>query len=168
RFWNEDVCLAFLEEYRPQIVVEIGGYDGGLAAAVLPQTPFVDGWLNMDLLDLPQVCEDPRYVQMVLKENVWSKQIGAHALILSQTIEHFSEAKLRQLLSNLNVKAIYVDTPLPATSSSSWYGTETAHILPLSMMKLDALFLEHDYRVDHASSDSRYGFESQVRWYTRS
>lgn len=164
-FWNAPDCAAFLERYQPERVVELGGHDGGLAAAVLPGAPFVSEWLNFELVDCDQTCADYRYSFVVLGD--WLTEVKADALVLSHVLEHLSEFQARRLIAGVDARAIYVDAPLLESQRSEWRGTMTAHVLPHSFTEVDALFAEHGWSVAHAAAANLHGFESRTRWYER-
>ena len=166
-FWNAEDCAAFLARYRPAQVFELGGHDGGLAAAVLPQATSVEWWLNLEIVRCEQRCDDPRYAAFVLTDWAWTYPLHCDALILSHVIEHLSEGHVRSLIRACHADAVYVDAPLQEHARSSWRGSVTAHILPHSMQELDALFAEQGFSVSHAASSNQHGFECRTRWYER-
>lgn len=164
-WWNAEDCAHFLAQYRPARVVEIGGHDGGLAAAVLPNATSVKSWTNYELVESPQVCDDPRYEVCILRDWAWSVALNADALILSHVVEHLSEARLWDLLRNLSCPAVYVDAPLHEDVRTHWAGTETAHVLPYSMQDLDSAFSHRGYLKAYANVSNARGLVSRTRWY---
>lgn len=158
-FWNANACMGFMLEFAPRNVLEIGGHDGGLAAAVLAEMPFIDSWRNLELVVSPQVCEDPRYSLEVLDDWAWTQSLGGDALVMSHFIEHISETQLERLLANLDVRCIYVDAPLLEDTPSYWGGTTTAHVLPFSFAQLDQAFGARGYHAQKCGET--------IRWYSR-
>jgi hypothetical protein len=165
-WWDAPAVTEFINKYSPLEIVEVGGHDGGLAAAVLPDAEYVLWWLNLELVHCAQVCRDVRYEFRLLQDLHGLTGIDADALILSHTVEHLSETILRELVATLNVDAVYVNAPLHEAARSSWRGTVTAHVLSWSMQELDALFIEHGYAVAHSAHAQGAG-GGLIRWYER-
>ena len=165
-FWNAADCIEFVRHFEPKNVVEVGGHDGGLAGAVLAEVPEIVSWTNLELTEATQVCTDPRY-RLVLLEDWWLGQTFGDAVVLSHVVEHLSVAKLRELVVALlpHHPDVYVDAPLPESGGVSWWGTETAHVLPFSMAALDALFVDYGWRQVHAAESVECGFPCRTRWY---
>ncbi len=163
-WWNADACAAFLAHYQPETVDEIGGWDGGLAAAVLPGSSVL-GWRNFEITDVPQVCSHRAYTFELPDDWAWSQPRKADALVLSQVIEHMSEEHVHAMFSAFDVRAIYVDTPLHPFARSDWNGSTTGHILTLSLEELDRIAAGYGYRLEHSGTDNRHGFTSYWRWY---
>lgn len=158
------------EELR---VLEIGGWTGDVAAAVLPDSPFVYDWLNVELcrgaVEHP-ATDDPRYRPVVLDDWAWNYPAGwfdtFDVLFMSHSVEHMTGADLRQLLPLLgNVQRAYVDTPLPDVGTD-WQGYSGTHICELSWPDLEALMLDHGFaltaEVENGPERSRIGFFERV------
>jgi hypothetical protein len=144
RDWNEEACWRFLSERLPAEVVELGGWDGSLAAAMLDRAPFIRWWSNYDIVAVPQVCTDRRYGLVVPDEPAWQglAPIPADALIASHVVEHLRVAEVEALVSAWAPRSIYLDTPLEARATD-WRGYEGSHVIEVGseelLARLDAL-----------------------------
>ena len=162
-FWSAPECARFLEFVQPQRVVEIGGWDGGLAEA----SYFLDRWVNLDWADVPQVCRKPGYQYVILQDFVWTWTEWGDAVVMSHVLEHMSEEHLRNLLSVMDARAIYVDAPLSEDHRIEWRGSLTAHVLDLSFREVDEVFREYGYARTFSAPSKANSFPSTVRWYER-
>ena len=128
-------CRAFLDEFRPGSVAEIGGWDGALAALMLSECDFIDEWVNYDITDVPQTCVDARYSQVVLDDWPWNTNVTADALIASHVFEHMLGSEAMMTLSTWNINHVFVDCPI-GTSAQSWDGYHGSHIIDVGSTEL--------------------------------
>ena len=145
--WNADACARFLDDRRPWTVLEIGGWDGSLAAAMLDQCAWIHAWTMYDITDVPQVCTDDRYWPVVLTCWPWHKHLRGDALVLSHVVEHMRVAQLERLIKRFSGDAVYIDAPLPDVNPS-WEGYEGTHILEVGALELASLLAVHGYAVE--------------------
>ena len=146
--WNAAACARFLDDRRPWTVIEIGGWDGTLAAAMLAQAPWVHAWTMYDITDVPQACDDPRYWPVVLTGWPWEKrELRADALILSHVVEHMRVAQFERLLARFTGDAVYVDAPLPDVNPS-WDGYPGTHIIEVGAIEVAEVLAVHGFAVD--------------------
>ena len=68
------VVDGVLGSLDPGSVLELGGWDGGLAGRALAEHPWISSWVNVDLADVPQVCQDQRYRRVLLDDWFWRRQ----------------------------------------------------------------------------------------------
>lgn len=137
RHYRERAVRNFLSVANPRSVVEFGGYDGALAAAMLPECPDIESWTNYDLVEVPQVCEDSRYSLGPLRQ--------ADALVASHSFEHITATELLDVVQGVQASSVFVDSPLPQDGAVDWRGYEGTHILPLSWHDLDTLLVAQGY-----------------------
>lgn len=167
-FWSAESCGEFLAHYKPRTVLELGGWDGGLAAAALPDAPFVTGWTNFDLVDVPQVCSDQRYTSLVLSDWAWSAELRGDAFIASHILEHLNIRHLQELLAALKCPTVFVAVPFHEGEATNWMGSETTHVLPWSRTQLDAAFEHQGFHVAHRAEIFQPGAGvTGIRWYQR-
>ena len=121
--YNELAVRMFLADCEGP-VLEIGGWKGELAAAVLPDFPGIPEWLNVEIA--PQAitesaCTDPRYSVVVPPAFIWDADIDLEpyrTLVASHVIEHLKRTDVVKLLNAIrHVDRMYVDAPLPTFPS---------------------------------------------------
>lgn len=160
-YWNAVEVERFLRHYYPECVVEIGGWDGGLANTV----PYSGTWTNLELADVPQVCAKPGYRRVVLTDWLWNRGAWGDAVVMSHVIEHMSEDHIRRLLGSFEGQPVYVDAPLEEDKWTNWKHSTTTHVLGHSFSALDVLFAEHGYQVAYKADSKVNPFPSVIRWY---
>jgi hypothetical protein len=135
RHFNGRAIGAFFGALEnPGRVVEIGGWDGALADAMLKDTPSIESWDNYEICreicDL-QKCSDPRY-------RVHHARIveppSCDTLVCSHVIEHMSEDEVTSLLDATDAAALYLDTP---ALSGDWSGSTSFHVLRWNRTELN-------------------------------
>lgn len=137
--WDLNACVGFYERLRPARIVEIGGWDGALAAEMLSRHPEIESWDNHEIVAVPQACQDSRYRRHLLDDWFWLDPPPGDALVTSHTVEHLSNEHLRDLLdASGGYRALFVATPLPDATRPRWGGYHGSHILDLSWDELDA------------------------------
>lgn len=161
-YWDAPAVSRFLDFTQADDVVELGGWDGALAQAVM--RPGMD-WLNLEVTEVPQVCTFPDFHLKVLEDWPWTWDDWGDVLIMSHVIEHMSVEHLRSLLRRCESRAVYVDAPLSEESGTNWRGSPTSHILPLSFIEVDALFFEHGFDRIHTEYTPAANVGSTIRWY---
>jgi hypothetical protein len=157
-----DFC-ATLPEYS--CVVELGGWTGDLAAAVLAQNTEIAAWTNCDIWPDGQersVCTDRRYHVQPLLDWPWKYNvIRSDAFISTHTIEHMKATHLEQLVARLDCKRVFIEAPLAEGNATnvSWTGYLGSHILEWEWGPVEDCFARYGYTVD-----VRDGW---VRWFSR-
>lgn len=128
RSFDPTAAHKFLSTRNPRQVVEIGGWDGALAAQMLELFPDIKTWVNYDITpNVPQVCDDRRYHRVVLVDWPWKCSIRGDALIASHVFEHMRMQEVVDTLSRWDVPSVYADVPI--TSPTGWSGYNGTHIL---------------------------------------
>jgi hypothetical protein len=166
--YNEPAVREFLSDCSEPIL-ELGGWKGELAAAVLPDFPAISRWLNVEIA--PQavtenVCTDPRYAVEVLPTFIWDSDLDLspyRTLIASHVIEHMKRADVVKLMRRLpTIERLYVDAPLPP-QPSAWDKGESSHIIEVGWIGLADLLASYGFRMV-GEMDGKWG---PARWFER-
>jgi hypothetical protein len=168
-YWDAEQVSAFLDWCDPVWVQELGGWDGALADAMLSERPRILTWINSEIADVPQVCDDIRYHFEVGDEWLWSDgqfSVPCDAFIASHSLEHLTEQHLTVLIAALDCDYAYVDVPLD-DSGQTWNGSTTTHVLELSLVEFDLAWARQGWAIAHAAY-SPHGVPSHVRFLERS
>lgn len=155
RSYQWDVCYAFLwaREKKTRTVVEIGGWDGGLADVMLRRFPWIESWTNYDITpDVPQVCDDPRYTVEVLDDWPWRRKVSGDAVIASHVFEHMRMYEIECLLTEWDVASVYVDCPI-SPGMTTWRGYEGSHILAVGSTEFLFRLNELGYQATYKNQD---------------
>lgn len=167
-YWDGEQVAAFLDWSMPAWVCELGGWDGQLAAAMLQHRESIVAWVNYELADVPQHCNDSAYHFNVGDGWLWGDgpySIPCDAFVASHSLEHLTEQHLTELIAALDCDYAYVDVPLDG-EGSNWNGTTTTHVLELSLHDFDTRWVDAGWTIAHAAH-SPYGVASHVRFYER-
>lgn len=138
RHYSIPAVLEFLSAAKPRTVMEFGGYDGALAAEVLPLFPALERWTNHDIVRVPQVCTDSRYELEGLRQS--------DVLIASHSFEHVKSMEIIRVVEIVDPAHIFVDSPLTQSERPDWDGYQGTHILSLSWDQLAAALVLKGYR----------------------
>lgn len=134
--FDAQACAEFLSLHQPKTVVELGGWDGALAAEMLDRFPGIQTWVNYDITpDVPQTCDDVRYDVIVLDDWPWRRHLVADALVASHVFEHLKAYQIEMLMGAWDVDRVFMDVPIGATACS-WWGYEGSHILEVGYTDL--------------------------------
>lgn len=140
RSFSSSHVRRFLEERQPEHVLELGGWDGNLAALMLYEFPWIRSWVNHDITpNVPQVCTDPRYERVILDDWPWNRHAHGDALICSHVLEHMKAAEVFALLTRWQVDSVYVDAPV---NGGHWNGYAGSHILEVTELGLRMLLAD--------------------------
>lgn len=127
--WNGDAVARFLLEEQPSSVVELGGWDGSLAAEMMPRFPCIVTWVNYDITpNVPQVCDHPGYERVALDDWPWKRKAAGDVLIASHVFEHMLMDEILWLLDEWDVDVVFADVPV-GPGTPTWHGYEGTHIL---------------------------------------
>lgn len=169
RYFNLEAAREFMLSAGPTRVLELGGWKGELAAAILPEWQRIVEWLNIEIA--PQAvtesaCRDWRYTVDVPDSFIWDlpRDWGRFdTFVASHVLEHLVYADVVKVLQMIHgVEWIYVDAPLPP-GGSMWGGGESTHILEIGWTRLGDLIESYGYR----EVDRRPGHDGEIRWYRR-
>lgn len=150
-FWD-----AKLEEFFSGIdaraVVELGGWTGQAAAAILARTPSIERWDNFEICEpavLAPATADPRYHPFFPVGWPWESQPAPYdTAVLAHVIEHMAVGQLRAAVAWLDVagvRDIYVEAPL-GDKPRNWCHSTTAHLLSVGWPGVLAVFEAHGFR----------------------
>ncbi len=161
RAWNDAVAVEYPDQRHydaPAItefvnatgavsVVDFGGWDGALAAEVLPLAPLVGSWETWDISLLPQACEDPRYSTFTPDGWIWNQPPRrADLLVASHTLEHLTEDQIRAFFARHTFEHVFVDVPM-TDAHPRWVNSTTMHILEMSAPDLAELICLFGYEL---------------------
>lgn len=139
-------------------VIELGGWDGALAASVMRTTGDIRSWTNYDLVAVPQECDYRGYHLKVLNDDLWSlDRVDADVFVSTHTIEHLSAEELAKLFRWLMPEFVYLEAPLPMVGPVSWRGVEAAHVLELGWDGVEKLLIDVGYTSRLAWFDLDFG-----------
>ena len=125
----------FLDQTSPERVLEVGGWDGELAAVMLATCPWITTWDNVEIcLEArdASICFDKRYRAVSGDRFLWEMEgpFDYDALVMSHSAEHMRWTELRALLEKISCRAVYLAAPLPTDGSDpDWKGYPGTHIL---------------------------------------
>ena len=132
-------------------VLEIGGWNGRLAAHILNTVPGLRNWTNIDPnADQEHQTADPRYLAIVPAFFYWwryGNYRGYDTLVASHVLEHFKQRDIHELLAALpDVQAAYVECPITQTGGNDWAGYDGTHILECGWDGLTEVFEDHGFQ----------------------
>ena len=151
-------------------VVELGGWDGGFAAAILPNHPQVKRWTNYEICGEAVrggVCDDPRYEGISLREWYWDTPHAADVFVASHVLEHLRLRDVRRTLDATVARFAYIQCPVDDASLGArkagppdWNGYPGTHILEVGWDGLQREFEARGWRLlPNLSSPSARCFE---------
>lgn len=144
---------AFFRQHGSSEVLEVGGWRGEAASAMLAQFPGITGWHNYELCRsaaYTPVTDDPRYVGTWPSDWVWHiAPPRADTAVLSHVIEHMRAEQVRLLagwISAAGVERVYVEAPIP-DEPRSWRRSSSFHVLELGWDGVIPMFEAHGFLV---------------------
>lgn len=152
--WNMRAWNQFLGPLRPKSVVEVGGYDGSLAAYTLAKRSGIELWMNCELLPSVReisVCSDDRYLPYALTGFLWEYRWWpyrvADVLVMTHTIEHMRLSEVAGIVRLVDSDRVYFEAPLNDLSNQSWEGYSASHILEEGWSGVDQMMRGQGYSV---------------------
>jgi len=125
-------------------VVELGGWDGTLAASMLTRGD-VCGWTNFDIVGVPQRCARLEYHLIVLDDHLWNVyEPFGDVFVATHTIEHLKARELKLLFDCLRVDWIYLEAPLD-DGPRDWAGYPGSHVLEIGWDGVNDLLSERGW-----------------------
>ena len=137
-------------------VIEIGGWDGSLAASVLASNAGIRSWLNFEVAERPvshPACDDPRYEARIPTDYVWrlpAETFAGHdTLVASHVVEHFKLRDVTGLIERMEtLRWCYVEAPLREHDRArSWFGYPGSHVLEVGWAQLEKVFANYGFIV---------------------
>lgn len=150
RRFDDDACGRLLDHIgRPVTVVELGGWDGGFAAAMLACRPDIVRWENHEIAAAAveaSVCSDGRYEPVALVDWYWATTHTADVFVASHVLEHLTLADVRRTLEATDAAFAFVQAPL-ADGPTDWRGYRGSHILEVGWLGLEVVLADRGYRL---------------------
>jgi hypothetical protein len=140
-----------IEQTMPVEVIELGGWDGGLALEMLTLYPTIQTWGNIELCAEAAAHghqQHPRYFAYEWDEFYWEHgPWHCDLFIASHTIEHLSAYHLERTIAATQARAIYFDAPL-LDGPTDWTGSTTSHVLTIGWPQVHEMMQGHGYELD--------------------
>jgi hypothetical protein len=133
-------------------VTEIGGWDGSLAKEALNIGLPIQHWLNLDVVTVPKVVEDPRYKHDEVDfhffyDEKWPVFTKKDVLVATHMIEHLSDDDFIQFVRFIqDFPFVYFEAPLHQNQKSDWTDYVGTHILTYSWDTIEALMRVYGYK----------------------
>ncbi len=127
----------WIENYvqKPGFILEIGGWRGDLADAILKDYDFIHCWDNHDVSpdQSTQKCHHEFYQQIPLGNYFWNLKTDSkyNALIVSHMIEHIKWRELVLLIRWIpeNIKTVLFEATIAQSAENfDWAGHFSTHI----------------------------------------
>lgn len=154
KHWNMQAWNQFLKTLRPRSVVEIGGYNGSLAAYTLEKRSGIGLWMNCELLPIVReisICHDDRYWPYPLTEFLWEYRWWPERIpdlfVATHTIEHMRLEEVAGIIDLVQARHVYFEAPLTDASRQSWEGYSATHILEAGWIDVDQMMRQRGYSV---------------------
>lgn len=135
------------------VVLEVGGWRGEAAQAMLEKYLDIARWVNFEICEdavLNPVSKDRRYSPIWPRTWAWElPPPPADVAVLSHVIEHVSDEQLPLLLrwiSASGARHVYIEAPM-LDGGQGWMGGNTAHVLTTGWDGVVDLLDASDYRV---------------------
>lgn len=142
RSFDVDAAGEFLDAMKPMLVLEIGGWDGALAAVCLDRDPKITVWRNLEICRAVVEAHpgtDARYEPVVPDQFVWDQPDlgGWDVLVMSHVAEHMRWHELQRVLSLASgADGIYLAMPIPENGPCNWSGYDGTHILEVGWAEI--------------------------------
>ena len=159
----------FFSTAKPEMVIELGGWDGEMANLILPDNDDVVSWTNFELASVAQVCNDDRYDFFVSTDDwAWNHPgFSGDCFVSSHSIEHVSVDNVKSILSRLDEEffsSAFIQAPIPVKGKPNWERWKNSgHIIQCNMSELDEMFTDHGWTL---RMSSRRGSD-QIRGWVR-
>jgi glycosyltransferase involved in cell wall biosynthesis len=153
----------WIENYvpKPRIILEIGGWRGDLADAILKDYDFIHRWDNYDVISdqSTQKCHHEYYQQIPLSNYIWNLKTDSkyNALIASHMIEHIKWRELVLLIHWIpeNIKTILFEAPIAQSAENfDWTGHYSTHILEKGWEQVINEMRNHNFEVAYLEKDT--------------
>ena len=125
--------------HLPTHVLEMGGWDGHLAQAMLAQSPWIQTWHNVEI-SAPavahSVCTDRRYHAVTPTSFRWWRTWDwspVEIFVAAHVLEHLKWCDVQEVLrSAQHCRALYLEIPIFHYHKLHWQDSESSHILEVS------------------------------------
>lgn len=131
RHFNVDATAAAIEEVAPATVVEIGSWDGALAALMLERFSTIQVWRAVEICREAAAISataHPRLRAVEVGDWYWTRRWQTDLFVASHTIEHLSAEHFEAMVAATDTRAFYFDAPLTLLGHS-WMHNDSTHLL---------------------------------------
>lgn len=126
-------------------IVELGGFTGGLAAAMFEKYPKLS-WMNIEVCSHAPVegLKGFDYREHVLSDHVWVEKPDISdrtVFVTSNTLEHFSDLDCTRILGWIaenRIGCVILNMPIQPFGQDDWKGYYGSHILHLGSNSIKA------------------------------
>jgi len=144
RHYTAALVDRFLTIASPRSVLEMGGWKGELAGAMLARHSTIEAWTNYELSAraiAATTCRDLQYRAVPCGFRWWTAADvpWADAFIASHVIEHLSDADCVSLLSAVRARHVYLEAPLHTRQTAGWAGYCGSHIMSMDWPQIDGV-----------------------------
>jgi hypothetical protein len=153
---------------KPARIMELGGWNGELADAVLKVETNITAWDNFEICpSVPAVCVDERYTHCAADDFVWNldREFDYDMFVSSHALEHLTADDLRKLL-HIVAHIPYLAFQLPFPPNGSWAGTTCFHILELTPAEFVDVVLSFGYKLERNEiglEEQRFFFRKELK-----
>ncbi|OGM08450.1 hypothetical protein A2Z67_06010 [Candidatus Woesebacteria bacterium RBG_13_36_22] len=153
----------FLLQCKPSVVLEIGGWDGGLASEILFDNSFdfIHCWYNFEICEeaVKRGLKNIRYFPLIPETWVWEIELpNADVLIASHFIEHIKVKQLKQVISKLpeSIQFVFLQAPLEENGDDiSWQNYYGSHILEVGWKQVELIMENKGFKGSLINSEVR-------------
>lgn len=159
RHYNEQAVSRAIQDVKPKEVVELGGWDGELASAMLDIYPSIGVWLIHEICREAAEVADTRHSRLFapqMRNWYWTEDWTTDLLIASHVIEHMTAEELGKTIEATETSAIYLDAPL-VNDPTDWTGYVGTHIIEVGWDGVDAILAGYTsaWRMSHDTGEAR-------------
>jgi hypothetical protein len=163
RHYDPTYVARAIEDTLPLTVVELGGWDGELAAEMLDRYQGIQGWVNVEICreasDI-SALRHPRLAAAEMDDYYWTQDWECDLFVGSHVIEHLSTTHLQQTIQATDARALFFDAPLE-DHALNWRHFTGTHILGTGWAGVTSLCNQHGYSLawaeDHETDPSSGG-----------
>ena len=130
-------------------VVELGGWNGGFAAAMLEDYPEVANWVNHEASSAAveaNVCDDSRYTGHALEDWYWRRHYVCDLFVASHVLEHLKLADVLKVFDATHARWLYLQAPL-GEEATDWTNYHGSHILEVGWREIGEALTERGYEL---------------------
>ena len=130
--YNLSAAKEAIAIVNPLTIAEAGTWKANLANEILKNNTTITDWKAYELCPnaiLKKACNDPRLsYQEINKFDWWDKDIFCDMFIATHFIEHLSNEHLKELLSSVKSKSVYLEAPI-SDGGDNWDNYDGTHKL---------------------------------------
>lgn len=149
---SHDALKRFIAEHCNILsVVEMGGWDGGAARAMLDVFVHLSAWYNIEVCAeaaARPASDSDRYHAIVPAQFRWWRPMRVvtepHLFVAANVIEHLSTEDASDLIDTLRPHAWFIEAPI-AEEGQDWAGYNGSHVLRAGWRTLEQWLREAGY-----------------------